>query len=390
MRSFKWPLQRNTIGLQERLSQIKFWATTDRFTNGPEVRAFEKEWSDWQGCEYSLYVGNGSVANFLLLDAVKEKFFPKHEKLTIFAPAINWATNISTFFQQRHNVYFYDIDYTSYSPTIESVTELAEKGIKPDIIYLTHVLGISNDMQRVKDLWPGVMIIEDCCESHGAVDPRSGAKVGTTGIGSTFSFYFGHHMNTVEGGMISVNDRDLYNLMRAKRSHGLSREMLPHQRNLVEHEYSDIDPSFLFPTKGYNFRNTESGAVLGRVQLKKLDTWNKKRSENYYAFCMQMAPQHWIEHVATPEGNSAMTLPFHCCTERQASHLKKELKKRGIETRPFLVGNLLLQPFMSGYTSPIKLPNTERMHTHSFYIGNNQFVTPADIRALAQELKCVF
>ncbi len=95
-------------------------------------------------------------------------------------------------------------------------------------------------MQRVKDLWPGVMIIEDCCESHGAVDPRSGAKVGTTGIGSTFSFYFGHHMNTVEGGMISVNDRDLYNLMRAKRSHGLSREMLPHQRNLVEHEYSDI------------------------------------------------------------------------------------------------------------------------------------------------------
>ncbi len=155
MRSFKWPLQRNTIGLQERLSQIKFWATADRFTNGPEVRAFEKEWSDWQGCEYSLYVGNGSVANFLLLDAVKENF-PKHEKLTIFAPAINWATNISTFFQQRHNVYFYDIDYTSYSPTIESVTELAEKGIKPDIIYLTHVLGISNDMQRVKDLWPGV------------------------------------------------------------------------------------------------------------------------------------------------------------------------------------------------------------------------------------------
>ena len=390
MRTFNWPLQRNTIGLQERLAQIKFWATADRFTNGPQVRAFEKEWAQWQGSEYALYVGNGSVANFLLLDAVKEKFFPKHEKLTVFAPAINWATNISTFFQQGHNVYFYDIDYSTYSPTVESAKALAEKGLKPDVVYLTHVLGISNDMQRVTELWPDALIIEDCCESHGSLDPKSKTKVGNTGIGSTFSFYFGHHMNTVEGGMICVNDRELYNLMRAKRSHGLSREMLPHQRTVAESMNPDIDPAFLFPTKGYNFRNTESAAVLGRVQLKKLDKWNQQRCQNYYAFCNAFGDKHWIDTMASPDGNCAMTLPFHCTTEHYARQLKKELKKRGVETRPFLVGNLLRQPFMHGYSSVIDLPNTEKMHTHSFYIGNNQFVTPADISALAEELKCVF
>lgn len=391
MVEFDWPLQKNTIGWQERLALAKFVLTADRFTNGPECAKFEEEWSQWLGVPYCLYVANGSVANFLLLDAAAEFYFPHKKRLTIFAPAINWATNISTFCQQHHDVYFYDIDYASYSPTRESVKELSLKGIKPDIVYLTHVLGISNDMPLIQELWPNTVIIEDCCESHGARDQTTYVKVGTTGIGSTFSFYFGHHMTTIEGGMVCVHDRDLYNLLRAKRSHGLSREMLPEYRREITEEYPDIDPTFLFPTKGYNFRNVETGAVIGRIQLKKLSRWNRQRQRNYRIFRQEMMVRTWLDVLPKDHGNSAMTLPFHCKTPERAQKLKTFLNSIGIETRPFLVGNLLKQPFMKDYKSVIPLPNSERMHTHSFYIGNNHFIGEEDILKLSATMfKCGF
>lgn len=389
MHLLDWPLQKNTIGWSERLALVKFLLTSDRFTNGPECRQFEEEWSKWQGVPYSVYVSNGSVANFLLLDAAKEHYFPQKEKLTIFAPAINWATNISTFCQQHHDVYFYDIDYDTYSPTRESAQALAAKGLAPDVVYLTHVLGISNDMGLVTELWPDAIVIEDCCESHGARDQKTGVKVGNTGIGSTFSFYFGHHMTTVEGGMVCVRDEKLYNLLRAKRSHGLSREMLAKYRTEIADEYPDIDPTFLFPTKGYNFRNVETGAVLGRVQLKKLDEWNKQRNLNYQVFFEEMLKRPWFDTLPSPDGNSAMTLPFHCKEATTAKEIKKFLQLSGVETRPFLVGNLLKQPFMKDYESVIPLPNSEQMHTHSFYIGNNHFIKEQDVRNLSNLLeKC--
>ena len=114
MAQFDWPLQKNTIGFQEKLALTKFILTSDRFTNGPKCREFEDQWSQWQGRKYSLFVSSGTTANTLLLDAVRELHFGKRAKLTIFCPAVNWATNISTFKQQGHEIFFYDINYESY------------------------------------------------------------------------------------------------------------------------------------------------------------------------------------------------------------------------------------------------------------------------------------
>jgi len=197
-------------------------------------------------------------------------------------------------------------------------------------------------------------------------------------------------MTTIEGGMVCTDDLDLYNLMRAKRSHGLSREMDNLYKEVEELKNPDIDPAFLFPTEGYNFRNTELGAVLGLVQLKKLDTFIAKRYLNYKAFYREMIEHPWIKSLPNPEGNSAMTLPFHCHKENQAILLKQLLNDMGVETRPFLVGNILKQPFMKDYRQTPYLPNTEEIHTNSFYVGNNHFVTPKDIKLMAQQLhQCV-
>jgi CDP-6-deoxy-D-xylo-4-hexulose-3-dehydrase len=388
MSKFKWPLQKNTIGFDEKFALIKFILTSDRFTNGPKCLQLEKEWSSWQGRKYSLFVSSGSTANTLLLDAVRDLYFNKNKKLKILCPAVNWATNISTFRQQGHSIFFYDIDYATYSPTYESLKRLKEVGFEPDIVYVTHIMGFANNLKQIKQYWPHAHILEDCCESHGALNV-DGKKVGNQGLGSTFSFYFGHHMTTIEGGMVSTNSIDLYNLMRAKRSHGLAREMLPQYRSLEEDLAPDIDPSFLFPTEGYNFRNTELGAVLGLVQLKKLNSFIDQRNRNYTTFFYEMVGHPWIKYMPCPTGNSAMTLPFHCSTERTKQILKHKLNSLGVETRPFLVGNLLKQPFMHDYQQDPYLPNSEEIHTNSFYIGNNHFVTEPQIIRLTKELyKC--
>jgi CDP-6-deoxy-D-xylo-4-hexulose-3-dehydrase len=336
-----------------------------------------------------LFVSSGSTANTLLLDAVRDLYFSKNKKLKILCPAVNWATNISTFRQQGHSIFFYDIDYTTYSPTFESLKRLKEVGFKPDIVYATHIMGFANRLNQVKEYWPDAILLEDCCESHGALTPDK-KKVGNEGTGSTFSFYFGHHMTTIEGGMVCTDDVDLYNLMRAKRSHGMAREMLPRYRSLEEELAPDIDPSFLFPTEGYNFRNTELGAVLGLVQLNKLDRFIQKRADNYYKFLWSMVGHPWIKSLPAPLGNSAMTLPFHCKSEETKERLKAKLNEMGIETRPFLVGNLLRQPFMHDYHQDPYLPNSEEIHTNSFYIGNNHFVNEHQILSMAAELyRCV-
>lgn len=389
MSKFDWPLQKNSIGLNEKLALIKFICTSDRFTNGPKCKEFEEAWSKWQGRKYSLFVNSGTTANTLLLSAARELYFTKKTQLKILCPAVNWATNISTFKQQDHNIFFYDIDYATYSPTYESIKRLKEVGFEPDVIYVTHIMGFANNLKQFTDYWPDAILLEDCCESHGALTTDN-KKVGNKGAASTFSFYFGHHMTTIEGGIVSTDDIELYNLMRAKRSHGLSREMLPKYRELEERLCPDIDPSFLFPTEGFNFRNTELGAVLGLVQLKKLDRFIAQRNKNYQLFFDCMVGHPWMKSMSDPRGNSAMTLPFHCKSPETKQILKDRLNELGVETRPFLVGNLLRQPFMSDYRHKPYLPNSEEIHTNSFYIGNNHFITDTQIVSLTAELhRCV-
>lgn len=388
MTEFDWPLQKNAIGFGEKLALIRFIITSDRFTNGSKCLEFEEAWSKWQGRRYSLFVSSGTAANTLLLDAVRDQCFRKKNTLKILCPAVNWATNISTFKQQGHDILFYDIDYVNYSPTYSSLKGYYDNGIKPDVVYLTHIMGFVNNLDHVRAFWPDAIILEDCCESHGALTKDS-RKVGNEGLGSTFSFYFGHHMTTIEGGMVCTDDEALYNLMRAKRSHGMSREMLGPYRELEERLSPDIDPSFLFPTEGYNFRNTELGAVLGLVQLKKLDSFIRKRQKNYLYFRDRLIGHPWIKTLPSPTGNSALTLPFHCTSPEMRQIIKYRLEELGVETRPFLVGNLLKQPFMSDYENKPYLPNSEEIHTHAFYIGNNHFLTELQIFQMTEYVyKC--
>ena len=248
-------LMKDTVTLRDRLKLAKFVLTSSKLTAGPKVREFEDRWSEWLGCDYSLFVSSGSTANFLLVSAMKEKHGWNYGD-KILVPSCTWVTNVSPIIQLGLQPVFCDINFKNFSFDEEHIKTISEDN--PDIkaIFVTHLLGFYSNIPMLKKYFPNAEIMEDVCESHGCKN-FEGEKTGYQHSGGTFSFYFGHHMTTIEGGMVSTNDEELYNIMRMKRSHGLARESFRFDEYMEK--YPDINPSFLFMTDGYNFRNNELG-----------------------------------------------------------------------------------------------------------------------------------
>jgi CDP-4-dehydro-6-deoxyglucose reductase, E1 len=224
--------------------------------------------------------------------------------------------------------------------------------------------------------------MEDACESQGAT--IDGRKVGTLGTAGTFSFYWGHHMTSVEGGMLCTNDEDLYKLCVLKRSHGLARELPAEYHDALKEQYADIDFSFLFLTDGLNVRNTEFGAVLGLLQIDRLNEYIRIRNANYARFadvCDRYAEDLLV--LRSP-GVSSFVLPFVFRHIDRKRRFQQVIHEAGIESRPLISGNLLRQPFLRQYYDPHDFVNADFLHANAFYIGNNQFVTAERLAILEQ------
>ena len=385
MTAFDWPLMKDTLTWRDRLNLAKFVMTSNKFTQGEKVEEFEQAWSDWLGVDYSLFVTSGSTANFLLLDAVKAAYFPGKKKIKVLVPACTWVTNINPIIQLGMEPVFCDINLFNYSFDLENAAAIAKKH-KIDIVFTTHLLGIPAPLHAIRSIFPNAILLEDVCESHGARDYLD-YKVGSQSTGSTFSFYFGHHMSTIEGGMISTDNKGLYDLMRMKRSHGMSRvSMIPEAYSAA---YPDIDPQFLFVTAGYNFRNTELGAVLGLSQLPKLDGFIATRQRNFSRY-IDIMLRFGSKNFHLPcdgyaeEGNSSFCFPLIAKNNIIKEKLLVKLREDSIEYRPVVGGNLLRQPYMRGYKIECKTGpyNADIVHENGIYIGNNQFVGKKELDKL--------
>ena len=374
-----WPLMKDCITQDDKDAMVEFINSTNRFTNGPRVKEFEKAWSDWLGCKHSLFVSSGSTANLLLVSAIKEKYnLSQGDKVLV--PAMTWVTNISPVTQLGLTPIFCDVDKDNFGFDIKHLTYLAAKYPDIKVAFVTHLFGIAANMDRYKEILPNTVFIEDVCESHGA--EYRGRKTGTLSEGSTFSFYFGHHMTTVEGGFVCTDNDELYNIMRMKRSHGMAREAAPEMYELYKSQHPDVHPQFLFMTDGYNFRSMELNAVLGLSQLKRLDDCIARRQEIFDKF-VSLLQHHGTFHIPDQEGNSSFCLPFVCETPEYRSKLEQFLIANGVETRPLCSGNLLRQPFLRGYSMDIDWePNVEYLHTNGFFIGNNHLITDDDFKRL--------
>ena len=259
------PLMRNNFSKSDIDAIIELLNCDDpRLTNGKHCEEFEQQWSDWLGCKYSVFVNSGSSANLLSMTILKS-LFPKGGEIIV--PALTWVSDIASVIQTGFTPVFVDVDLKTLSMSDSAIDAAITP--KTRAVFLTHAQGFNglseNLIKRLK--LHNIPLIEDVCESHGA--NFNGRKLGTFGFMSNFSFYYAHHMSTIEGGMVCTNDEDVYEKLRMLRSHGMVRELRGKQ---IKQNYYETNPElnsdFIFALPGYNLRNNEIGGVLGKSQLK--------------------------------------------------------------------------------------------------------------------------
>lgn len=383
-----WPLMRNNVTRRD-LDALVAHLSKDEpsLTQGAEVRAFEREWSDWLGVRHSVFVNSGASANLVTMAALRRLRGPGE----VIVPPLTWVSDIASVIQNGLTPVFVDIDPRTLGMDAGQVLERI--GPQTRAVFLTHVLGynaLSDELLQGLER-KGVPLVEDACESHGAT--FRGRKVGTFGLASNFSFYYAHHLTTVEGGMVSTDDREVYEAVRLFRSHGMVRESDDEAlRRGYRERYPDLNPDFIFACPAWNVRSTEMNAVLGRSQLKRLDANNRARTRNLELFLSGLDPAKYRTDFAT-EGSSnyAFTLVLREPDPVLSANVMKELRRRGVEFRRGASGggNQVRQPYVRELfpgLSPEGFPAVEHIHFYGFYIGNYPDLPEDPIRELCLAL----
>jgi CDP-6-deoxy-D-xylo-4-hexulose-3-dehydrase len=319
--------------------------------------------------------------------ALKESVGPGE----IIVPTLTWASDIAAVIQCGFNPVFVDINPSTLGMDNQQV--LAKITPRTKAVFLTHILGynaLSQELLAALDA-KGVALIEDVCESYGAT--FRGRKLGTFGLMSNFSFYYAHHMSTVEGGMISTNDDDLYETLRMLRSHGMVRESTSESlRRSYRERHPDLNPDFIFAFPAYNVRPTEIAAVIGRSQLKRLDANNTIRSENLRLFLDNLDPEKYYTDFDTQGScNYAFTLVLRRPDVVLRDGVMAALREHGVEFRRGTSGggNQLRQPYLKKFVGEnefTRYPRVDHIHFYGFYIGNYPGLARWKIERLCQLL----
>ena len=369
--SLDWPLMKNNISRQDLDAVCAFLQQDDPIlTQSRHVRAFEEQWSDWLGVRHSVFVNSGSSANLLTLAALKE-----WRGGEIIVPALTWVSDIASVLHCGFDPVFVDIDPRSLGMAHQQVFDKVTPRTRA--VFLTHVLGFNglnarllNELER-----RNLPLLEDVCESHGAT--FQGRRLGSFGLASNFSFYYAHHLSTIEGGMICTNDTNVYEAVRMLRSHGMVRELdsASRQREYWD-EFPDLNPEFIFAYPGYNVRGTEINAVIGRSQLPRLEENIARRNENFALFLRHLDPVIYrTDFDCAGCSNYAFTLILKQPDEEQFGRIMRALRAHGVEFRRGTAGggNQLRQPYLRrrlGADAWKNFPQADHVHFFGMYIGN--------------------
>ncbi|OYV51211.1 MULTISPECIES: DegT/DnrJ/EryC1/StrS aminotransferase family protein [unclassified Acidiphilium] len=341
-------------------------------THGPNVRAFEAEWSEWLGVKYSVFVNSGASANLLTMALLKIRH-PKGGEVIV--PPLTWSSDIASVLHNGFTPVFVDIDPRSLA--IDPAKVIEKLGTDTRAVFLTHAQGFDGLTDELISVLAsrGIPLIEDVCESHGAT--HNGRKLGTFGWVSNFSFYYAHHMSTIEGGMVCTDDPEVYQQVRMLRSHGMVREAsdLALRERYVS-EFPTLNPDFIFAYPAYNMRNTEIGGILGRRQLKRLDCNVQLRTRNLLRFLARIDSDIYrTDFKISGSSNYAFNLILRRGDDELVSRLMERMRNHGIEFRRGSAGggNQLRQPYLRGIVNDdhyMDFPEVDHIHFYGFYIGN--------------------
>lgn len=378
----KYPLIKNNITREDLNKVISHLKKSDPIlTQSKYVNLFERKWSKWLGVKYSVFVNSGSSANLISMFILKT-LNPNGGEVLL--PSLTWSSDVSAVLHSGFKPIFIDIDIDTLSMNNNEI--LKKITSKTKAVFLSHIQGfsgLSDELLKVLKKRK-IMLIEDVCESHGAKHKKK--KLGTYGAMSNFSFYYAHHMSTIEGGMVCTDNENIYQLARMLRGHGLLREANNKAlKNKYIKKYKDLNSEFIFTYPAFNMRNNEIGAIIGINQLRYLNKNIIKRNKNHKLFLKKLnSEKFFTKFKMTGSSNYAFNLILKNKDSILFKKICKNLLKNNIEFRVGSAGggNQLRQPYLKKIFHKNyhhSFPNTEHIHFFGMYIGNYPDLTKIDI-----------
>ena len=367
---------------------VDFILETDRLSMGEQCLMFEKTFAAKQDREYAVFVSSGSMANLLLIQALLNLGRLKKGDRVGFS-ALTWPTNVMPLIQLGLIPVPLDCnpETLNVSPKV-----LRQKAWGLQALFLTNVLGFCDDLLEIREICNehDILFLEDNCESLGSKVGE--VLLGNFGEASTFSFFVGHHMSTIEGGMICTNDKELNQALIMARAHGWDRNLSPAEQKKFRNQYNidEFYSRYAFYDLAYNARPTEINGFLGNQQIQYLDEIVEKRVENFGQFLEALQKNddflsYDLSHMSVV---SNFAMPVVCHDEKTSIIYKEKFLNNGIEIRPIIAGNITKQPFYRKYAvENDKCPVSYSVHTNGFYFGNNPEMTTSEISKITKLLK---
>ena len=371
-------LVKDTIDNKDIDRLIDWLKTYPRLTKGKVTLELEEKWSKWLGRKYSVFCNSGSSANLLMLSALKESGYIDNNKIVV--PSVAWATDLAPVLQLGFEPILVDANMDDLSVDLEHLEKIFKEE-NPSALMFVSVLGLVPDMDRLFELCRkyDVALLEDTCESMGC--EYKGKKLGTFGMMSTFSTYFGHHISTIEGGFISTDDFQLYELLLSLRSHGWDRDLNKDTQEKLQKEWnvSEFDAMYTFYYPGYNLRSTDLQAYIGLGQIDKLNVWGMKRAANFEVYQREIKNDYW---KVKPQKKSFISNFAYPVIHPNRDKIVKELQTNNIEVRPMICGSMGTQPFYVKKYGRLELPNVSIIDKYGFYIPNHPYLTIEELELI--------
>lgn len=378
-RPIRYHLAEDTIDSKDIDALIGWLKTYPRLTKGKLTVEFEAKWSEWLGVRHSVFCNSGSSANLLMYGALLHSGRLKNKRIIV--PSVGWATSIAPAMQLGFEPIMCEADSETFGVDLNHLEALLKKH-EPASVFMVQVLGVPHRMPELLALKEkyGFMLLEDACAAVGAA--AYGRKVGSFGDMGAFSFYFGHQMSTIEGGMVSTNDQNLNDLLLMLRSHGWSKDLdrARHDELVASHGIDDFHSPFVFYIPGFNVRATDLNAFLGLDQLKKLDWIVARRNENHAQYKRRLGTRVYSQKPADPNAQVAsISFGALASSREERRAIVSALVDNGIETRIFSAGNLGLHPFWYERYGKASFPMADRIHHCGFFLPNNPSLKSSDV-----------
>ena len=350
-----------------------------QLTKGPITPLFEKKYSDWLGSKHAVFVNSGSSAILLGLAALKFGGRLKNDKIIV--PDLSWATDVSSPLLLELSPILIDANIEDLSVDLDRL-EWIFKRESPAAFILVSVLGLVPDMDRIVELCEtyDVLLIEDVCESMGS--EYKGKKLGTFGCMSFFSMYYGHHISTIEGGMVCTSDEEINELLLMIRSHGWDRDVSENTRDTLRsvNSIDDFSAQFAFYLPGLNVRSTDLQAVIGLRQVDKIDKFSAIRNRNFKLYQELLNDEDSLLNIINRADCFISSFCYPIVSyDRDA--IVQRLRNNGVECRPLIAGSLSMSPmwrkFGTGFTN---IPVSLMINKYGLYVPNHQGMDEDDVR----------